>query len=454
MNALRQAAQAVRRTVVQTTVAVGSLAALLEVTTHLPSQGRSSPFYHTLCDTLGMALLQRLDPETAHNLSIYAVKNGWAPRANRSSNNSVDLSTTLTFRNGSQLTFDHPLGLAAGYDKDGECIAELWELGWASVEIGTVTPLPQPGNPQPRLFRLWDDQAIINRYGFNSAGSAQVQENVKAYRQSPPPKPDDSSSLLSRLFQSLYGSVPLPTGGILGVNIGKNKSTEADDMEAVRNDYTHLISTLGEFADYLVINVSSPNTAGLRDLQNPAHLQQLLSSCLQARDELVHQPPVLVKLAPDLTDDELQSIADSCLLAKVDGVIVTNTTNQRPSTLKSPQQTETGGLSGRPLKEISTNIIRKLYKMTKGELPLIGVGGIASGQDAYEKLRAGASVVQLYSSLVYGGPGLVSSIRTELQEIMKLNGHRSIEDVVGLDHEDLFWKKKRMEAAGLPSAAG
>ena len=290
---------------------------------------------------------------------------------------------------------------------------------------------PQPGNPSPRMFRLVEDEGIINRYGFNSVGADAVEDNLKAYRQTQKEQEQNRT-----IFQNwLYGS---PPQGLLGINLGKNKTSTTPIQ-----DYQALIRQLGPYADYLVINVSSPNTPGLRDLQESSSLEALLKGCRSARDKLQMQPPLLVKLAPDLTDDELREIADVLLRLKIDGIILTNTTIQRPSSLMSSNKEETGGLSGRPLQQRSTECIRNLYKWTNGRIPIIGVGGIFEGKDVHEKLRAGASLVQVYSGMVYKGPGMVSKLRHELANLMLQNGQRKLQEVVGIDHDDLYWKKQQ-----------
>lgn len=335
------------------------------------------------------------------------------------------------------LVFPNPIGLAAGFDKDGQAIQALLDMGFGSVEIGTVTPLPQPGNAKPRMFRLADDMGIINRYGFNSQGAESVEENVKEFRrqQQEQALPNDESVFQSIL--SLISPPAKPAHGLLGINIGKNKTTK--DAKA---DYIHSIQQLGVWADYMVINISSPNTPNLRDLQKADALAELVEACLDARDRLTKPVPLLVKLAPDLTHNELKSMVAT--LRKVDGIVVTNTTNQRPDDLISSQhRDESGGLSGAPLKDRSTQIIRQLYDLTKGDVFIIGVGGIGSGEDAYEKLKAGASVLQIYSMMVYNGPGCVSKIRKDLADIMDQNGQKALQDVIGRDHEQIFWRKRQ-----------
>ena len=284
------------------------------------------------------------------------------------------------------LTFPNPVGIAAGYDKDGQAFRGLSALGAGHVEIGTVTPEPQAGNPRPRIFRLPEDEALINRMGFPGRG-------------------------MDAVLQSVTG--PRPQNLVVGINIGKNKDTP--NSQAVK-DYLALLRGFAPEADYIAINVSSPNTVGLRELQGGEALRALLSVCIEERDQLrarLDKPlPVLVKLAPDLNDQELDEALDAVLHSGIDGVIATNTTVNRTG-LKSPKQGERGGLSGKPLSSASTDMIEKISRRTDGSLPIIGVGGIMSADDARVKLQAGASLVQVYTGLVYHGPGLIRDIAVE-----------------------------------------
>uniref|UniRef100_A0A3Q3K7U6 Dihydroorotate dehydrogenase (quinone), mitochondrial n=1 Tax=Monopterus albus TaxID=43700 RepID=A0A3Q3K7U6_MONAL len=309
------------------------------------------------------------------------------------------------------LKFKNPIGIAAGFDKHGEAVDGLYKMGFGFVEVGTITPKPQEGNPKPRVFRLITDHAIINRYGFNSCGLADAQQRLKAREET----------------QQELRKAGLP----LGINLGKNKlsqNAKADYLEGVR--------VLGPLADYLVVNVSSPNTPGLRDLQGKAELRQLLHAVLKQRDALQgeHKPPVLVKIAPDLTAQDKQDIADVVTELGVDGLMVSNTTVSRPETLQDPHKSEVGGLSGQPLKELSTNTVREMYNLTKGKVPIVGIGGVANGQDAMDKIRAGASLVQLYTALTYQGPPVVTKIKLELEQLLKEQGFSSVSEAVGADH--------------------
>jgi dihydroorotate dehydrogenase len=429
MTMFRQAMQSLRRTTLRTLGGGAIIVGTLEVTTHLPSQGRSSELYHNLSDNVVTPMLQRfLNPEQAHDLAIRMAN--YAPTHRPSAiEQRIDVSSTLWGR----LDFPNSIGLAAGFDKDGETIESLLKMGFGFVEIGSVTLKPQPGNPSPRMFRLVEDEGIINRYGFNSMGADAVEGHLKAYREAQQQR-KQSRTLINDL---LFGA---PPQGLLGINLGKNK-TSATPLA----DYQALILQLGPYADYLVINVSSPNTPGLRDLQESSSLEELLKGCQKARDELPMRPPLLVKLSPDLTDDELQEIANVLMNLKMDGIILTNTTTERPPSLISLNQNETGGLSGRPLQQRSTDCIRKLYQWTNGSIPIIGVGGIFDGTDVHEKLRAGASLVQVYSGMVYRGPGMLSKLRHELAELMLQNGQRRLQDVIGIDHHELYWQKRQEE---------
>nr|CAG4643312.1 EOG090X08P9 [Ilyocryptus agilis] len=293
------------------------------------------------------------------------------------------------------MNFPNPLGIAAGFDKHGEGMQGLHRIGFGFVEVGSVTPAPQEGNDKPRVFRLLEDNAIINRYGFNSEGHEAVLSRVKAecVRQDRP---------------------------IIGVNLGKNKLSES-----AADDYVSGVAKFGSVADYLVINVSSPNTPGLRGLQRKAELEELIGRTIEARNvqsvTTTRRTPLLLKVAPDLSEEEKKVIANVILQDKfrVDGIIVCNTTVSRPSDLKSCHKSETGGLSGQPLRDMSTQCIKDFYRLTRGTIPIVGVGGIASGQDAFDKIRAGASLVQLYTSFAFQGPPIVPKIKAELDALLK-----------------------------------
>ncbi|XP_006860259.1 PREDICTED: dihydroorotate dehydrogenase (quinone), mitochondrial [Chrysochloris asiatica] len=350
------------------------------------------------------ALQGLLDPESAHKLAVRVTSLGLLPRT--TFQDSAMLEVRVLGRK-----FRNPVGIAAGFDKHGEAVDGLYKMGFGFVEIGSVTPKPQEGNPRPRVFRLPEDQAIINRYGFNSHGFSVVEHRLRARQQKQTQLSED--------------------GLLLGINLGKNKTS----VDAAA-DYAEGVRVLGPLADYLVVNVSSPNTAGLRSLQGKAELRHLLTKVLQERAALtdVHKPAVLVKIAPDLTAKDKEDIAGVVSELGVDGLIVTNTTVSRPSSLQGVQRSETGGLSGKPLRDLSTQTIREMYALTQGRVPIIGVGGVSSGQDALEKIRAGASLVQLYTALTYQGPPVVGRVKRELEVLLKEQGFSSITEAVGADH--------------------
>lgn len=343
---------------------------------------------------LARPLLHAIDPERAHGLTIAALRAGLAGREGAGAEPA--LATTVF-----GLDFANPLGLAAGFDKNAAVADTMLGLGFGFVEVGTVTMRPQAGNPKPRLFRLPGDGAVINRMGFNNDGLAVVRERLQRRRAK-------------------------GRSGIVGANVGPNKDAADPALDCAR-----CVETLAPLADYLVVNVSSPNTPGLRGLQARDALLPLLTACLAARGSGPGRPPLLVKIAPDLTSEELQGVAAAASSASVDGLIATNTTLARPSSLRGADRVEAGGLSGRPLFAPSTAILAELFQLTAGAIPLIGVGGIASGADAYAKIRAGASLVQLYTALVYEGPRLVVRILTELAALLHADGFSRIGDAVG-----------------------
>jgi dihydroorotate dehydrogenase len=339
--------------------------------------------------------LDRIDPERAHLLAVTVLKTGLLGGAR--GGDPPSLAQTVF-----GLSFPNPVGLAAGFDKDGEVYAQTLRLGFGFVELGSVTPKPQPGNPRPRLFRLTTDRAVINRMGFNNHGGAAMAERLRRRNSA---------------------------RGIVGVNLGKNK-----DQTDAAADYAAGTTLLGPLADYLVINVSSPNTPGLRALQSRDALAALIEAVLGARATLTRRPPLLLKIAPDLIDADRQDIAEVALAAGLDGLIVSNTTIARPAGLDPRFAPETGGLSGRPLLQPSTEILRDIYRRTGGKLPIIGVGGIGNAADAYAKIRAGASLVQIYSALVFEGPSLVRRIKEGLAALLARDGFAHVAEAVGADH--------------------
>lgn len=344
--------------------------------------------------SLAVPFIRLLPPEPAHKLAIKLLGLGtFAPRPVTDPQN---LAVKLW-----GLDFPNPVGLAAGFDKDAEVCDAMLRYGFGFTEAGTVTPRPQPGNPKPRLFRLTEDEAVINRFGFNSKGLAYAAANLAARK---------------------------GRSGIVGANVGKNRET-ADDI----GDFEQGVRLLAPLVDYVVVNISSPNTPGLRALQRRSTVISLIERLLKARAEAVPQnpPPLIVKIAPDLSQEERIDLAEVAVSSGIDGLMIGNTTLARPPELRSRFAHEPGGLSGRPLFQPSTEVLAEIYRLTKGRIPLIGVGGIASGADAYAKIRAGASLVQFYSAMVFHGPGLATKIKQELTHLLARDGYRSVSEAVG-----------------------
>lgn len=335
-----------------------------------------------------LPLLRRIDAETAHDLALRALRLGLAGRAAAADEPALTVEA-LGRR------FSNPIGLAAGFDKNAVAVPALMRLGFGFVETGTVTPRPQEGNPRPRLFRLTEDSAVINRMGFNNAG-------LEAYRAN----------------LATLGDRPVP----LGANVGINK----EGADPAR-DYPALVAAVAPYVDYVVINVSSPNTPGLRDLQGEERLREILTAVAQ----VTPRPPVLVKIAPDLSDDGLGGVVEACVARGVAGLIVGNTTISRPDNLRLRYRTEAGGLSGAPLFSLSTMMLARAFLRARGRLTLIGVGGVANGQDALMKIRAGASLVQLYTGFAYAGPALIPRLKRELVDGLRESGFRRVADAVG-----------------------
>src|SRR5262252_220906 len=350
-----------------------------------------------LFDRLARPLLKALDPEDAHALAVRALK--FAPLPRR-----MPDDPRLAVR-AFGLNFPNPVGIAAGFDKNAEVPDALLRIGFGFVETGTVTPRPQRGNARPRLFRLEVDEGVINRFGFNSEGAPAV---------------------LARL------AARAARGGIIGVNVGANK-----DSEDRGGDYVRLIETLAPVATYFTVNISSPNTPGLRDLQHSAALDDLLARAIAARDRVslrAGATPVLLKIAPDLTLSELDDIVAVARRRGVDGMIVGNTTIRRPQSLRDTEKAkQAGGLSGKPLFALATRMLAETYVRVENAFPLVGVGGIDSGETALAKIRAGACLVQLYSALVFHGFGLVGRIKRSLAHAMRKGQYASIGDLVGAD---------------------
>lgn len=347
----------------------------------------TKPFFHAL------------DPETAHKAGLCAMKRGLHPHYEAI--NDPRLKVTLWDRQ-----FPNPVGLAAGFDKNAEVIGPMLKMGFGFVEVGTVTPKPQAGNPRPRVFRDAPHEAVINRMGFPNKGLDSFKENIEKFSDTKP-RPN----------------------GLVGINIGMNK-----DQTDPAKDYCHLLRHLGSYGDYFTINISSPNTPGLRNLQQRDNLLELVQRIKEVRIKSCDKnfpPPLLVKLAPDLDEAQQEELAQTALDAKIDGLILTNTTLERPDFLPEKFRGQMGGLSGKPLTGKATDIIKNFYRLTKGQIPLIGAGGISSGKDAYEKIKAGASLIQLYSALVYHGPELANQINRDLLELMDRDGFKSISEAVG-----------------------
>jgi dihydroorotate dehydrogenase len=348
-------------------------------------------------DTFSLPLLRWFDPEDAHRMAIQGLKL-LPPMRPRSDDAKLAVRAF-------GLNFPNPIGMAAGFDKSAQAPDALLRLGFGFVEIGTVTPKPQAGNPRPRLFRLERDEAVINRMGFNNDGAEVVLRRMAARAH---------------------------LGGIVGVNVGANK--DAADRVA---DYVRLIETFAPVASYFTVNVSSPNTPGLRNLQQAAALDDLLAKVIDARERVrqnAGDSPVLLKIAPDLSLAELDDVVHIARSRRVDGMIVANTTLARPSSLRDQARAkEQGGLSGRPLFRLSTRMVAETYVRAEGAFPLIGVGGIDSGGAALTKIRAGASLIQLYSSLIYKGLGLVDDIKNDLASTLLRTGHDSLSEIVGAD---------------------
>lgn len=343
-------------------------------------------------------MLFLLDPELAHEMTIGMLK--WKLGPCFYGPEDPILSTKLF-----GLDFPNVIGLGAGLDKQASAIDAFMGFGFGSIEIGTVTPRPQPGNPKPRMFRAVKARALINRFGFNSVGADVFAERLKAWR-----------ACADR------------TRNPVGVNIGKNKETTDDAA-----DYLSCFDRIAAYADYIAVNVSSPNTPGLRDLQSRQRMAELLKKITDRRDAFRAELPILVKIAPDLTEEEEKDIASVLLESKVQGAIVSNTTLTRTADLPKKIAAEAGGLSGRPLFDLSTRRLASLYKLTEGRVPLVGCGGVSSGADVYKKIRAGASMVQIYTALIFEGPLVVQKMKRELAALLRRDGFSNVLDAVGAD---------------------
>ncbi|MGE4351608.1 MAG: quinone-dependent dihydroorotate dehydrogenase [Bdellovibrionales bacterium] len=352
-----------------------------------------------------------IDPEDAHNITIKMLKYGLGPQFHGPDD-------PILHSNCFGIDFPNPFILGAGLDKHASCIDGVMGFGFGSVELGTVTPRPQDGNPRPRMFRIEHAKALINRYGFNSVGVDVFTQRLKAWREK-----------------------EKRTHNPIGINIGKNKDT-TDDLV----DYIACFEKLYPYADYITINISSPNTPGLRDIQDRERMAALVSKVLAERDRLAPALPVLIKIAPDLTEEQQADIAAVVKENKIQAVVISNTTIARPSTIPDKVAKEAGGLSGPPLFGPSTRMLSTLYTLTEGKVPLIGCGGISSGKDAYRKIRAGASLVQVYTALIYEGPLVIQRMKRELAQLLRRDGFTSLEEAIGADHHTASKKEQRKTA--------
>ena len=344
----------------------------------------------SLLEQAGLRLLHRFDPETAHGMALTALRFGLSPTAGT-------VTSTRLRTNLAGMALANPVGLAAGFDKNATALRPLSRSGFGFIEVGAATPRPQPGNPKPRLFRLSEDRAVINRFGFNN---------------------DGMQAIAARLSER-------PRDAIIGLNLGANK-----DSENRAADFATVLATCAAHLDFATVNVSSPNTEKLRDLQGKDALSALLAGVMSTNAALDRPIPIFLKIAPDLTDAEIADVAEVALTSGIDGLIATNTTLDRHG-LTSAHRDEKGGLSGQPLFKKSTRVLAQLYRATEGKLPIIGVGGVASAEDAYAKIKAGASAVQLYSALVYHGLGLVPQIAEGLDALLKRDGYATVAEAVG-----------------------
>lgn len=387
-------------------------AAVLTVGFFWGPEVRTTDPYHWLADT-AMNFFKQMDPETAHLYSIKMMKYGLAPVAHHT--RTPRLQTDVI-----GMRFSSPVGLAAGFDKQGEAVRPLIRMGFGFVEVGGVTPLPQDGNPKPRCFRLNEDKAIINRYGLNSDGADKVATRL-AY---------------SRTIRECHKEIPAKRKGLhveghIGVNLAKNTASE-DTV----GDYITGMEKLGPHVDFVVLNVSCPNVKWTKGMSKDSHgMDSLVRAVTAARNDLgcLPGPALLIKLGPDMEDAEKEAMAKLALDCEVDGLVVSNTSTTRPDSLVSEHKGEKGGLSGPPIKELALQSVKDMYKLTGGKIPIIGVGGISNAEDAYERIRAGASLIELYTALAYEGPGLPARINVELDALLARDGYSSVSEAVGVD---------------------
>ena len=339
------------------------------------------------------SLIFKLDPETAHNLAIKSLKFNFVPNILKREKNNSLFETKLFNRE-----LENPIGMAAGFDKNAEVYNSLFRLGFGFVEVGTITPLKQYGNPKPRVFRLEEDEALINRLGFNNSGAENIVYRIKSNKQI----------------------------GLLGVNIGPNK-----DSQNRLEDYLKCLKTFHNVADYITINISSPNTEALRNFHDQTKLNELLKSIANEKKILNSTVPIAVKVSPDIDDKEINNISDVLLNNNIEVVIISNTSDSTRDSLNNIQKHQKGGLSGKPIEKKSTNLINKFYKILNGRIKIIGVGGVDSGKSAYEKFLAGANYVQLYTGMVYRGPNIVNLIKKELKELLIKDGVKNFSEIIG-----------------------
>ena len=336
-----------------------------------------------------------LDPEVAHDLAIQSLKANILPKSFFDVKGEELLGTDLF-----NIKLPNPIGLAAGFDKSAEVYNSLFKFGFGFIEVGTVTPIRQLGNPKPRVFRLEKDQALINRLGFNNHGLEVISKRISNN------KPN----------------------GILGINIGPNRETKNKE-----DDYYTCLAKLSAYSNYVTINISSPNTAGLRNFHDQSEMKKLLVGLNKIKKDKKLDQPIVIKLSPDIDDKDVSRIVELIKRYNIQGIIISNTTDSNRENLSDTKKNEIGGLSGQPLKDISTNLIKKFYKDTKGRIKIIGVGGVDSGQSAFEKITAGADAVQLYTGMVYKGPGIVKNIKKELISILKKENFKNISQAIGIN---------------------
>ena len=339
------------------------------------------------------SLIFKLDPETAHNLAIKSLKFNFVPNIIEEDKNNPLFKTKLFDKD-----LDNPIGMAAGFDKNAEVYNSLFKLGFGFVEVGTITPLKQYGNPKPRVFRLVEDEALINRLGFNNLGAKNILERINRNN---------------------------PTG-LLGINIGPNKDTQEK-----MSDYIECLKTFNDVADYITINISSPNTENLRSFHNQKKLNELLQTLEKEKKNLNSKTPIVVKISPDINDQEIEKISEVLLSNNIEAVIISNTSDSTRNELKNIQGHQKGGLSGKPIGLKSTELVRKFYKILNGKIKIIGVGGVDSGRSAYEKFIAGANFVQLYTGMVFRGPNIVNLIKKELKELLLKDGVKNFSEIIG-----------------------